>query len=248
MRALVYHDYIFGKGLLLESLKRYFDTTNVAFCDSDDILDGALDKDISLLVMPGGADLYYCEKLSGEGCTKIRKYVENGGNYLGICAGAYFACENVQWAMGSPHEISGPRELCFYKGTAKGPIYEFIEESNIEKSWQAAAVITLTDNTQMMVRYEAGPIFEEEDSCKVLARYEELPDKPPAIIETSYGKGNVVLCSPHLENTSKDMRKMLYRHRNASYNYELEILEKIAPHDAQIEKTWRMILDHAIRK
>ena len=39
------------------------------------------------IVFPGGADSPYQEKLQGEGNRVIRQFVEEGGWYLGFCAG-----------------------------------------------------------------------------------------------------------------------------------------------------------------
>ena len=43
----------------------------------------------ALFVMPGGRDVPYLQILSNTGANeRIKEYVENGGKYLGICAGA----------------------------------------------------------------------------------------------------------------------------------------------------------------
>ena len=41
----------------------------------------------ALLVFPGGRDLPYMAELSGGPNARIRRWVERGGRYLGICAG-----------------------------------------------------------------------------------------------------------------------------------------------------------------
>jgi len=49
---------------------------------------------------------------------------ENGGFYLGLCAGAYFASGRVVFEQGNPHlEVVGERFLKFYSGTACGAVY-----------------------------------------------------------------------------------------------------------------------------
>ena len=138
MKALIYEDYVHNHAILSRRLADYFGAHNVALVDAEAIKNGAL-QGASLLVMPGGADLAYCEKLNGEGNALIRQFVENGGAYLGICAGAYYACNAIEWAMGTHQEIAGPRELAFYPAMASGPVYEFIEEGDIAKCWEGAA-------------------------------------------------------------------------------------------------------------
>ena len=100
----------------------------------------------ALLVMPGGRDLPYVEFLSPRGIESITKYVNAGGKYLGFCAGAYFACSEIDFSTHlyseySPLEnnkeniasvtettsndtcrIKGKRDLNFFPGRALGSI------------------------------------------------------------------------------------------------------------------------------
>lgn len=75
----------------------------------------------ALLVFPGGADLGYCRTLNGEGNRRIRQYVERGGIYLGLCAGAYYASARCEFEVGHKQlEVVGSRELGFFPGTCRG--------------------------------------------------------------------------------------------------------------------------------
>lgn len=51
------------------------------------------------------------------------EYVEGGGSYLGLCAGAYYGCSSVEFEPGSSMEVSGDRELAFFPGAAIGAAY-----------------------------------------------------------------------------------------------------------------------------
>ena len=74
---------------------------SVATTTAEEISSGDLRRgDSSLLVMPGGRDLPYVESLSGLGNREISQFVKSGGSYLGICAGAYYAC--AKYAYQSP--------------------------------------------------------------------------------------------------------------------------------------------------
>lgn len=248
MRVLLYQDYVHNNGLLHRALIDHFGRDAVAFCDAADILDGALDDGVTLFVMPGGADLYYCEKLNGEGNVAIRAYVEDGGRYLGICAGAYYACERVDWAAGTDQAIAGTRELAFAGGCARGPIDIFIEDGAVEKSWRGAARLIWDDGVDRLettAAYEAGPIF-AEDAGTVLARYLDLPARPPAIVECKIGQGKALLCSPHIERAGWNER-LLYRHRNPSCEHDAEIVEALAAGDAAAIRLRAMILTRAGR-
>lgn len=57
-----------------------------------------------LFIVPGGRDLVFLDSIhrveaggdaSATGLSKIRNWVKEGGSYLGICAGAYFATERI---------------------------------------------------------------------------------------------------------------------------------------------------------
>lgn len=247
MTVLIYQDYVHNNGLLLRALGEHFGTNYVRFCDADDIRDGILDTAL-LFVMPGGADLYYCEKLNGAGNAAIRTWVEGGGTYLGICAGAYYACARLQWAQGE-HEISGNRELGFFSGTATGPVYSLIENSDITHSWLAAPALQWNDGTtrlETIVCYEAGPVF-SEGGATVLARYTGLSGAPPAIIECSVGKGRAILSSPHLERTPAMMAKALYSHRNSSHEWDKAIIKKAEDYRDETVRLRALVFNRAIR-
>jgi biotin---protein ligase len=62
---------------------------------------------LDFFVMPGGADIPYGRSLNGAGNACIRRYVEQGGIYLGFCAGAYYGCADISFMAGSAQEISG---------------------------------------------------------------------------------------------------------------------------------------------
>lgn len=63
----------------------------VVTLNAEELLQSASwEQDCCCLVFPGGRDVPYLEALAGAGCARIRRYVEGGGSYLGLCAGAYF--------------------------------------------------------------------------------------------------------------------------------------------------------------
>ena len=51
---------------------------------------GVLDR-FDVLIQPGGSGSAQAKALEEEGRDKIRKFVDGGGGYLGICAGSYLA-------------------------------------------------------------------------------------------------------------------------------------------------------------
>ncbi|GLI59016.1 hypothetical protein VaNZ11_000841 [Volvox africanus] len=97
---------------------------------TNELLEGSWRGRCLLFVMPGGADLPYCKHLNGHGNRLLRGYVAGGGSYLGICAGAYYACRRVAFEPGGPLEVIGDRELGFFPGTARGAAYPGFDYSS----------------------------------------------------------------------------------------------------------------------
>jgi glutamine amidotransferase-like uncharacterized protein len=48
------------------------------------------------------------------------EFVQSGGAYLGLCAGAYYATARVVFEPGTPMEVVGDRELAFFPGIGRG--------------------------------------------------------------------------------------------------------------------------------
>lgn len=240
---LIYQDYIHNNALLLKAAQRF--GQSVSYCDAADIAGGILNDSVALFIMPGGADLYYCEKLNGAGNSAIRSYVENGGSYLGICAGAYYACSTIEWAKGTDQEIIGPRELKFHDGTAIGPVMEFIQEKDISKSWLGAPILAYDDDILKIdskTAYEAGPVF-SDGSSRILARY---MNGGAAIIECMVGHGRAILSSSHIERIMPDAAHGLYNLHNKNHDHDEKIYNDLAADSSKQDKIWNHVIHYLI--
>ena len=230
----VYQDYVHNNGALFRRLQDTAGAALVAHCDATDIINGCLDpKTVALFVMPGGADLFYCEKLNGAGNAAIRSYVEAGGTYLGICAGAYYACSRIEWAQDTGHQaIIGDRELNFFQGTAIGPIYDLLEDKDIDASWNNVTQLATSTGTAPAF-YNAGPVFISDTNAKqeTLATYAQLQGSPAALVSIEIGKGRALLSACHIEYTPATLRAAHYHHRNASESWTNSVC-------ARFEKEW----------
>jgi biotin--protein ligase len=80
-------------------------------------------QETQALIMPGGRDLPYHDALQGAGNRNIAEFVRRGGNFLGLCAGAYYGCAAIAFEPGGPLEVIAQRELRFFPGRACGPVY-----------------------------------------------------------------------------------------------------------------------------
>lgn len=202
MKILIYTDNVANNHILYYSLGRLRKKNNIYFVNANEILDGALSSEIDLFVMPGGASRYKSAKLNGRANSLIKQYIGAGGKYLGICAGAYMACETTCWAKGQPYEIITNNQLSFFQGVAQGPVVHFAR-ANSYNGTDACVVKLNVDGKLVSSVYIGGSIFLENASAhpdhKVLARYSELPEEPAAIVSGEYGQGRWLLSSTHPE-------------------------------------------------
>jgi biotin--protein ligase len=201
----------------------------VGTIDAQSVVRGGWQEHCLCFIMPGGADVPYCRELGIQGIDMIRSWVEeDGGFYLGLCAGAYFASGKVVFERGSALEVIGERFLKFYKGTACGAVYPgFCYET--ERGAVAAPIRYLKWETSVDgqggicadVQWDTcsdyvngGPywlcqndpneilrinsVHPVLDNVDILATY---PEKNHAVsaMKCTVGKGSAVLCSSHPE-------------------------------------------------
>lgn len=155
----------------------------------------------SLLVIPGGRDLPYCEDLRG---ANIKRYVHGGGRYLGFCAGAYFASRDIEFEKGTPLEVVGARELGFYPGTSRGTMFPgFVYNS--EKGARAISIFSKLQNKSIKAYYNGGGYFvgANEKGVKVICTYNErgISDEKEAAaaVQCQVGDGSALLFGFHPE-------------------------------------------------
>lgn len=180
----------------------------------EEIIEAGWLYDTALLIMPGGADRPYLEKLHGPGNHNIRDYVKKGGKFLGICAGSYYASDRLEFDKGGPLEVTGERELKFFPGLVEGPTYSGFDYNDVQNvnGMRAAKIYWQNDaafaaQREFFVFYNGGGHFvnaENYPNTLILARYSsEILDKPnympAAIVECSVGHGKAILSGPHFE-------------------------------------------------
>lgn len=164
-----------------------------------DIISQDWPQEMKAIVIPGGADMPYHLKLQGQGCANIRQFVENGGVYIGLCAGSYFAAQEIHFTCKDGTIIHQPRELNFYKGRAVGPAFGIYLEDG-----QASAqlVPVKIDNNTYHAYFNGGGYFEgynlvNSKDIKILAYYHKT--NQPMALKCKVEKGCVLLCAVHPE-------------------------------------------------
>ena len=182
------------------SLSKFFYNNQIKTLNAESLIKENWYQNASLLVMPGGADLPYVEKLNGLGNDIIKNYVHNGGNFLGICAGAYYASGYVEFDKSGKYEVLGERELKFFPNKSIGPI--LAEYNYFTRSGARAAEINtnFTGLETLKIYYNGGGFFNNPKNypdVEIIARYQE--NELAAIIRTNYGQGTVILSGVHFE-------------------------------------------------
>ena len=130
-----------------------------------------------LLIVPGGNFEHIGNSLTSSTAANIRNAIQHGLNYLGICAGAFFAGNSPYNGL---NLTSGTR-FGFYAAEARGIRRE--------------AVAVTTAGGQTLDQYwEDGPQLTGWGA--VAGKY---PDGTPAIVEGTFGNGWVILTGVHPE-------------------------------------------------
>ncbi len=194
--------------------------------DSDDIRNGALDN-FDALVIPGGSASAESRSMGGIARENIRRFVSQGGIYLGVCAGGYLASSDEPTDLGFLPVETADGDHWFRVDPDNGPLVD------IELTPAGMEVFGINQSHIKLI-YENGPIFapptqKPDDTFTPLAyfRSEVVADggqrgvmiNSPAIILARYGKGSVLSISPHPEETpdykQAEIRAIhwLYNHR-----------------------------------
>ena len=197
---LIYND----TGVSSESVQALIDflspiDTVQCVLGSDIQTDRLLSK-ATCFIMPGGRSLPFYEKCGQRGNEAIIRFVQNGGRYLGLCAGAYYAAQKTVFAQGLPLELILPGKLNFFKGRAIGPAFSATEFAYQTENGALSVDIILKNGSKQAVYFNGGCYFENAERVKnteVLAHY--AATQQPAIIACSVGRGMAVLSGVHPE-------------------------------------------------
>jgi len=147
----------------------------------------------SIFIVPGGWPEKYVYSLITKGYDKIRKFVKNGGKYIGICAGAYLASKKFRTDNGIfiGLELINPTAEMEIKKVLPGRMREIKLSKHM---------LSNGCPHKMKIWYMNGPVFKANKKIRVIAKYE---NNNTAIVSSKHGKGDVILFSPHPEGNSE---------------------------------------------
>jgi hypothetical protein len=160
--------------------------------------------EFDIIMFSGGSGSAQAKAIGDAGRKNVRQFIEGGGGYLGICAGAYLACAGFDWGLG------------------------ILNAKTVSNKWmrgRAMMQIQLTDEGRALfgnvenkftIRYANGPIIKPLDRTDLppyrtaaLFRTEVAANgtpvgvmmNSPAAVFATFGKGRVLTISPHSEDT-----------------------------------------------
>ncbi|MBE9569966.1 hypothetical protein KAX97_15045 [candidate division WOR-3 bacterium] len=197
----------------------------VRMIDSGDILDNNILNTIDLIVFPGGYATTYTEFYASDTGdavrNAIRDFISNGGAYMGLCAGAYFAADVVVWPGPGGKPTRYEYYLDLLMGDAVGPLDDI---SDYPDDPYALTTVRMVDpdfswnGTTYTIGYLWGPYFTGTEGgplppeVDVVGRYDyEVGGQPgkydgkPAMIKFLFGNGRVFLSGPHPEYEESDV-------------------------------------------
>ena len=142
-----------------------------------------------LLIVPGGNFEQIGKSLTPAAAANIRGAVRSGLNYLGVCAGAFFAGNSPYNGL----NLTSGAGFGFYAAEARG----------IRKS---AVAITDAGGQTLDQYWEDGPQLTGWGA--VVATY---PNGTPAVVEGTYGSGWLILSGVHPEAPADWRRGMDFK-------------------------------------
>lgn len=203
IRVALFDDYgSFGKGVprVSELLGKTADAA-VTLVKPPLIREGGL-KDFDVVVFTGGSGGKQASTLGLLGREQVRRFVEAGGGYIGICAGNYLACDGFSWGV----KILDAK-------TKSSKWARGVGDVKIEFTQKGREILGMPEG-MMDIRYANGPVFDTAGSANI-GDYEPLAyfrselaknDAPvgaqvnsPAMVIGTYGQGRVLCSSPHPE-------------------------------------------------
>lgn len=175
------------------------------YISSEEVNTYPLKEYYEAIYFPGGDADYYDSDINLNGIQHIQELVSEGGGYIGMCAGAEFACDKFIWE-GFVCDYS----LDLFDGTAVGPI-------DAIAPWPDYAMTSLTMNSgnpinqyepdTEVILYWGGSAFYPHSGAVIdtVSSYDEFNSRN-AIINLNYGSGRVLLIGPHPEIEEDDDR------------------------------------------
>jgi len=198
---------------------------DIEFLNDQQIKNGGLNS-LNVLLISGGDTFAIAEGLGKEGAEKIKDFLDEGGIYIGSCAGAYlplkssipplnlfnFASVKISnLAKTLPKAITLPEKFCTSYG-CKYVFHPVREEVKIRVEDFPSHQVT----KELIAPIYGGPSFLLSEDVQAIAYYSDFTKRTlfmtdhqlaydtligkSAVITKKIGKGQLFLSGPHLEH------------------------------------------------
>ena len=185
---------------MLNEMKCHYSVIN-----RDSILNGTLSH-YGLLLMPGGDMWQYRSYLATAGMAKIKEYVAQGGGYIGICGGSYFAAYQIVWRgwANQPRDSTSIYGLNLFAAIADGPIEDFAP-SYVSSKCQIRIIqpenpLAAGLPDVIAPYYDHGPKFLFDDGINISTFGRTVIGDKKILLSLQYGLGKVFLTGAHPES------------------------------------------------
>lgn len=208
--------------LLLEGLKASLKDSpgfKIRTFDSDFVRQTArFDPDkVQAVILPGGARPQYDKTLGPHGFGLIRDFVQNGGIFLGVCAGAYYASKAFEWKPGGLPAVHKKPGLNFFNGLARGPLPNAVDHDKGYDTWYDLSLLTTSLHNKSrpgqdisgQCVYWGGPLFKPQDRparMETLASIDVAGAQEPAILKIPFGQGQAIVSNIHPEISARHLK------------------------------------------
>eukprot|EP00004_Rigifila_ramosa_P017205 TRINITY_DN4161_c0_g1_i2.p1 TRINITY_DN4161_c0_g1~~TRINITY_DN4161_c0_g1_i2.p1 ORF type:complete len:282 (+),score=66.63 TRINITY_DN4161_c0_g1_i2:786-1631(+) len=202
-RVLVYTDEGISDDSLLHlvsSLYAHLDTSlhTIELISGADMAAEATWRDAVCVIVPGGRSSPFeaCMTLAGVG--RVKHFVEQqGGAYLGLGAGAYFATRITNFGEGTPLALHKTRNLALLDGVAQGPVNGRFKYG--DKSGAEAAAVQLDSRAVVSLYLNGGCEFLTAgvpQNARLITLGSYAAEQPSAaILQCSFASGGVAILS-----------------------------------------------------
>lgn len=174
-----------------------------------EIAQGELKK-LDVILFPGGSGSRQSNSLGDVGRKKVIDFVEHGGGFVGICAGAYLGSDHpdYDWCLHLADAHVVDREhyargegLVKVKLTSKGKklLTEFNGKENFFSFYHDGPLLAPGNNPDIE-DYETLALFESDIHLENDAPAGVMPGST-FLLRAARGNGKVVLCAGHPEST-----------------------------------------------
>lgn len=173
------------------------------FVESEQILAGQI-KQYAAIFFPGGFGYFFNATMA----RRIKGYVRAGGGLFGFCSGAFFPLKNYLGLCDSTYVYFREQGFADVLLNPRDPLALGMKGSQRPVCYALYPKPTFLRNytLRMKIKRCNGPLLVRRGR-DIAPAYFDSTEKYSPIIRADYGKGRVVLVSPHPDNSMAEILK-----------------------------------------